>query len=65
MDINILASLLATGTVVTFKARFGVDEDGIRGAVVQIGSPLNADLVLVCDENARLRELDRRVLRLA
>jgi hypothetical protein len=65
MDINVLASLLVTGTVTTFKARFGVDDDGIRGAVVQIGSPLNADLVIICDETGLLREFDRRIMRLA
>ncbi|MFD0035560.1 hypothetical protein ACFVJK_46805 [Streptomyces sp. NPDC127172] len=65
MDTNVLASLLTTGTVTTFKARFGTDDNGVRGAVVQIGSPLNQHLVLVVDETGLLREFDRRIMRLA
>jgi hypothetical protein len=65
MDINVLASLLATRTVTTFKAKYGADDTGLRGAVVQIGSPLNPHLVLVVDGEGILREFDRRIMRLA
>lgn len=65
MDITTLAALMAAGTVHTFHVRYGTDETGVRGAVVQIGSPLNRDLVIICDTDARLREYDRRILRVA
>lgn len=63
MDINALAALLAAGTVTTFYSHFGKDTTGTRGAVVQIGSPLNQDLVIVCDMNGYLHEWDRRTVR--
>lgn len=65
MDTNTLAKLLNTGTVMTFKARYGVDENGIRGSVVQIGSPTNSHLVILRNEAGDLREVDRRIMRLA
>ncbi|NUR01321.1 MAG: hypothetical protein HOY79_33795 [Streptomyces sp.] len=65
MEITTLAALMAAGTIHTFHARYGVDADGVRGAVVQIGSPLNRDLVLICDTETRLHEYNRHLLRVA
>lgn len=65
MEISELAALLTAGTVTTFKARFGTDDAGTRGAIVQIGSPLNPNLVLVVDTDGRLHEWDRRIMRAA
>jgi hypothetical protein len=65
MEFNVLAALLEAGTVTHFKSRYGVDGTGIRGAVVQIGSPLNKELVTIVDTAGYLREFDRRTMRLA
>ncbi|MHB9861920.1 hypothetical protein [Streptomyces sp. YIM S03343] len=65
MDLTTLAVLLITGIPVHFKARFGADPKGIHGTVVQLGAPGWPNLLVIRDADDNLREVDRRIVRLA
>ncbi|MFI5814927.1 hypothetical protein ACIA7S_28710 [Streptomyces sp. NPDC051643] len=62
MEISELEALRDAGTVHVFQGRFGRTSEGMRGKVVQVGSPTDPDIVVVRNELGTRRNWDRHTM---